>query len=77
VIFKLIYNCKIIIKEDKWNDNFFFDIYIKYKPQNKIGFYKKYYILDELRPNYSEDTITLTKKLKWFNKLSMEDIKKC
>lgn len=71
----MIYNCKLIVKEDKANDNCFFDIYIKYKPQSSIGFYKKYFILNELKSNNSEDVITIIKKLRWFNNLSMEDIK--
>jgi uncharacterized protein YgiM (DUF1202 family) len=80
----MIYACKIIVKEDEWNDNLFLDIYIKYKPQNSIGFYKKYFILKEYE--YSKDAKTQLAdlfeniptrldKLKWFNTLSMEDIK--
>lgn len=79
----MIYDCKIIIKEDKWNDNCFFDIYIKYKPQNKIGFYKKYFILNEyLIEDIKKQIENLVccqtskiEKLKWFNNLNMEEIK--
>jgi hypothetical protein len=71
----MTYDCKIVIKEDKWNDNCFFNIYIKYKPSSRIGFYKKYFILNELRGGRYGSSRTLPEKLKWFNNLSMEEIK--
>ena len=80
----MIYDCKIIVKEDNWNDNLFLDIYIKYKLQNSFGLYKKYFILNEYSySKYFQSQIsdsfnnlpTRLDKLKWFNTLSMEDIK--